>query len=324
MREKETAEGGIQVMKRLLGACALMGLIAGPALAEDVLPESRWGADDRLGAINLITPEKTAAAAKLVTQGKTYPLGVITGRATPAFGHRTSEMYMYPHGNGDGAAWGENKATANDDFMTTWLGVGSQIDGFAHFGVEHVYFNNVELKDIFNPRGAQVYGTHSIPPIATRGVLIDMAQYLGVDMVAMGTVFTKPQVQDALQKQGVEVQEGDVVLFHTGWQKLATEDPKRFILGEPGPGVGAARWLVEQGVVAVGADTWGLEPIPHEDKSKVFPVHELLLARSGVYILENMETKDLAADEAYEFFFVLGVPRFEGAVQMVINPVAMR
>ncbi len=56
----------------------------------------------------------------------------------------------------------------------------------------------------------------------------------------------------------------------------------------------------------------------------MYPVHQVLLARHGVYILENMNTAELAADRAWEFMFVLGQPRFVGAVQVVINPVAIR
>ena len=74
----------------------------------------------------------------------------------------------------------------------------------------------------------------------------------------------------------------------------------------------------------MGADGWALEVLPSEDETEVFPVHQLLLAKNGVYILENIRTDELVADEAWEFLFVLGLPRFEGAVQMVINPVAIR
>ena len=63
--------------------------------------------------------------------------------------------------------------------------------------------------------------------------------------------------------------------------------------------------------------------IPFEDSSELFPVHTNLLAKHGVYILENMDTRALAADGVYEFMFVLGQPRFVGAVQAVINPVAI-
>lgn len=56
----------------------------------------------------------------------------------------------------------------------------------------------------------------------------------------------------------------------------------------------------------------------------MFPAHPELLAKNGIYILENMDVRELAADEGWEFLFVLGQPRFEGAVQAVINPVAIR
>ena len=76
-------------------------------------------------------------------------------------------------------------------------------------------------------------------------------------------------------------------------------------------------------MVAVGADTWGLETVPFESKN-IFEVHQILLAMNGTYILENMDTAELAKDKAYEFLFVLGQPRFKGGVQSMINPVAIR
>ena len=82
-------------------------------------------------------------------------------------------------------------------------------------------------------------------------------------------------------------------------------------------------YLTGKGVVAIGADTWGLEVIPFESKN-VFEVHQILLPMNGTYILENMNTADLAKDKAYEFMFVLGQPRFKGGVQSMINPVAIR
>jgi kynurenine formamidase len=88
--------------------------------------------------------------------------------------------------------------------------------------------------------------------------------------------------------------------------------------------VEGARYLAELGVVAVGADSTGVEVIPFENPNRPFEVHQTLLAKNGVYILENMWTNELAADGAYEFLFVLGQPKFKGAVQMVVNPIAIR
>ena len=77
-------------------------------------------------------------------------------------------------------------------------------------------------------------------------------------------------------------------------------------------------------MVAVGADTWGLDAMPGDKADELFPAHQELLARQGVYILENMDTRALVADQVQEFLFVLGQPRFVGAVQAIINPVAIR
>ena len=63
--------------------------------------------------------------------------------------------------------------------------------------------------------------------------------------------------------------------------------------------------------------------IPFETKN-VFEVHQILLPMNGTYIMEVLNTADLAADKAYEFLFVLGQPRFKGGVQSMINPVAIR
>ncbi len=82
--------------------------------------------------------------------------------------------------------------------------------------------------------------------------------------------------------------------------------------------------MAHLGVVAVGADSAALEVIPYEDPEKTAPVHQTLLAKNGVYVLENIRTEELARDKAYEFLLVIGQPKFVGAVQMVINPIAIR
>jgi kynurenine formamidase len=114
------------------------------------------------------------------------------------------------------------------------------------------------------------------------------------------------------------------VLFHTGWLATADADPQGYIATQPGLGLEGARYLAGLGVVAIGADTAALEAIPHEDPATGFPVHAELLAKNGVYILEVMDTRALAADGATEFLFVLGQPRFVGSVQAIINPIAIR
>lgn len=77
-------------------------------------------------------------------------------------------------------------------------------------------------------------------------------------------------------------------------------------------------------MVAIGADSWALEVIPFGKDVGVFAVHQILLAKNGIYILENMNTGPLVQDKACEFMFVLGTSRMAGGVQAIIHPVAIR
>ena len=309
------------------GKLALLAILALAPLATPVSAQdwtkSKWGPNDEVGAANYIKPELVVKAAQLVKTGKTYALGIETNSKTPAYPPRGFKITIVQPGQAGIPGLGPSKTTYNDDIIDGWVGVGSQIDGLGHIGVEHVYYNGNKLADFGDPSGLKKLGAEKIPPLVARGVLLDMAAHLGTDIVKEGTAFNTKEIEEVAKKQGIEIQQGDVVLFHTGWVGLIGKDDKRYNAGEPGLGVDGAKYLTGKGVVAVGADTWGLEVVPFESKN-IFEVHQILLPMNGTYILENMNTGALAADKAYEFLFVLGVPRITGAVQGIINPIAIR
>lgn len=307
----------------LIMAAVISGSLAGPAVAQDWVP-SRYGADDRIGAANNLSTEGVLAAAQLITAGKVYSLGIDTEAGAPAYGGRTYHIDILS--SGTDIEVGSDVVTSNDERVTTSFGIGSQIDGLGHLGIGHQYYNGLTTTDIVGEGGNGLVelGTHAIPPIVTRGILLDMTRYLGVDMVSEGSAFNRAEIDAAASAQGLEIKSGDVVLFHTGWMQLLGVDDERFISGQPGVGVEGAQYLADLGVVAIGADTPALEVIPFENPQRIFAVHQTLLAKQGVYILESMNTNELAADEVQEFMFVLGQPKFKGAVQVVVNPIAIR
>jgi len=311
-------------MRNALAVCcsiALFGAV-GTADAQD-WTKSKWGPADEIGAANYITPELVAKAASLVKTGKTYPLGMIVDSKTPAYPPRSFKITIVQPGQAGNPGLGPNKATYNDDIIDTWVGIGSQLDGLGHLGVEHVYYNGNKIADFGDPTGLKKLGIEKVPPIVARGVLLDMAAYYNTDIVKEGTAFNVKEIEEVAKKQGVEIRQGDVVIFHTGWLGLVGKDDKRYSAGEPGLGVEGAKYLTSKGVVAVGADNWAVETIPFES-ANLFEVHQILLAMNGTYILENMDTAALAQDKGYEFLFVLGQPRWRGGVQAMINPIAIR
>ena len=302
-------------------SAALLGTV-GTASAQD-WTKSKWGPNDEIGAANYMTPELVVKAASLVKTGKTYALGIPVDSKTPAYPPRTFKITIVQPGQAGNSGIGPNKATYNDDILDTWVGIGSQIDGLGHLGIEHVYYNGNKLADFADPTGLKKLGIEKVPPMVTRGVLLDMAAHYNTDVVKEGTAFNVKEIEEVAKKQNIEIRQGDVVIFHTGWLSLIGKDDKRYSAGEPGLGVEGARYLTGKGVVAVGADTWAVEAIPFESKN-VFEVHQILLAMNGTYILENMDTAELAKDKGYEFLFVLGQPRWRGGVQSMINPIAIR
>lgn len=308
-------------LKHLLTSVIVAGAVSGTVSAQDWVP-SRYGPDDRIGAANNLSPEAVLAAADLIQTGQVYSLGIDTEEGAPAYGGRTYDIDILA--SGANVEVGADVVTSNDERVTTSFGIGSQIDGLGHLGIGNQYYNGLTAADIVRDTGLAELGTHDIPPIVTRGVLLDMTRHFGVDMVSEGTAFNRAEIDAAASAQGLQIRHGDVVLFHTGWLQLLGVDNERYISSQPGVGVEGAEYLAELGVVAIGADTPALEVIPFENPQRVFAVHQTLLAKQGVYILESMNTTALAADEVHEFMFVLGQPKFKGAVQVVVNPIAIR
>lgn len=309
-------------VKSGLGLTVGLVMSFGAVQADDYFVQ-KFGKGDELGHANYLTAAKAKQAAKLVTKGKVYQLGMVTGPDTPAYGPRKFQMIVHQLNDGSGTVLGPDRLVSNDDTVVTSIGIGSQLDGFGHIGKEHKYYNNTPAAEVVAPDGLLKFGTHALPGFVTRGVVLDMTKVFGKNPLPMGTAYTEADIKKAMKRQGVKITKGDVVLLHSGYMK-ANEGNKNLVPGEPGLGISGAHFLAKQGVVAIGADTWALEVLPSEDPKRVFPVHGILLSKYGVYILENMVTHDLVADGVSEFMFSLGVPKLKGAVQAIINPLAIR
>lgn len=282
--------------------------------------DSKWGEADTLGNVNNLTPEGAVKAAKLVTKGKVYGLAVATSPEAAKYGNRTYTVERTPGPGGNFTSNGTQRVTSFDEKVTTSMGIGTQIDGFGHLGVDHHYYNGITGQEIAGSRKLQ---PADIPPIVTRGVLLDMTKVFKKPVLQPTDGFGKKEIDEALKAQKLTIGKGDVVLFHTGWMSTMDTDRASYQRSEPGLTEDGAIYLAGKGVVAIGADSIALEQLP-SPPGKSFIVHQTLLAKEGVHILESIKTAPLVKDSVQEFLFVLGVPRMEGTVQMVINPVAIR
>lgn len=307
--------------------------VSGTDLPDGMPPwwPSRYGAADQIGTLNEITPERVRAAVRLVRRGERIDLGRILDENVPKFPgrywHQTADAtppftnLRRPDTVGKG--WGKNQINWITEIQTGTFQVGTQLDSIGHIQIGDRFYNGWTTKEVVESWGLNRFGMETVPPIVTRGVLIDVARYKNVERLPQGYVITVADARGALARQGVSIRAGDAVLFHTGWGTLWDRDHTEFLSGEPGPGLGLVEWLYEQRIAVTGADTWSYGPVPGEDPERPFLVPQTMYVKMGLFGLENLATEELARKRIYEFLFVLTHARTRGSTAAVIAPAAL-
>jgi hypothetical protein len=173
----------------------------GAAAAAGPVRTSRFGPNDTVGNMNLVTPQKVQEAARLVTQGRAYPMGIVVDRSTPAFPPRSVGVTVLMPGQEGGRTLGTNRMSYMDDMINGWLGVGTQLDSFAHLGIDYTFYNGNKAQDILRTTGVTKLGVDGVPPMTTRGVLVDLAKFKGKPRLDGGELVTADELRGAMQAQ---------------------------------------------------------------------------------------------------------------------------
>jgi kynurenine formamidase len=201
--------------------------------------------------------------------------------------------------------------------------IGTHLDALNHLQIGDRFYNGFQTREIVEEWGTNKLGIESVPQVVTRGIMVDIARYRGVSQLKEGEVITPEEIEGALISQKVDMEQGDVLLIHTGWGSLWESDPVRYTSGEPGIGMDAVDWLVKKRVAMTGADTWSYGAVPGEDPQRPFVVPQTLNAKHGLFIMENLDTSLLAAENIYEFMFVLTHYKTQGSTAAWISPIAV-
>lgn len=199
---------------------------------------------------------------------------------------------------------------------------GTHIDALSHQADALTLCGGIPVSEVQTPHGFTEHGVEKIPPIVAPGILLDVAAMKGVDVLEPGHVVTDTDLEECCDRQGVEVSPGSVALVRTGNARF-WRDEERYLDG-PGMDGAASRWLADRGVVAVGADNmaWDVPGRWDEEAGCLMPGHLILLARRGVYIIENLALEELAAAGFHEFEFVCLPLKLVGATGSPVRPVA--
>ena len=285
---------------------------------------NRWGADDERGALNFIGPDEVRRATALVRSGEVLRLAQLLSSKTPVPAHRCGLQHFMGRDGGDYAIPGSKRPGGfqfAEDSVVMPLHIGTHVDALCHAWYDDKLYNGYLGDTIRSTTGAGRLGVEKMPPIVTRGVLLDLVRLKGRVLVPGETV-SAADLQAAAEAAGVMPARGDAVLLRTGWLEAQKGVKNVSFDVEPGIDVEAAMWLVERDVALVGADNFAVEVMPFPP-GLVFPVHQRLIRDYGMPLLEGLMLDPLVASGRHEFLFIASALPIVGATGSPLAPVAV-
>jgi len=247
---------------------------------------------------------------------------------------RTVDMPMHPahrpgysyalHKRHEDAFGEDGPRSGASGLIVTKEHAGTHIDALCHQSENMFLCGGIPVDArIQRSNGFSRLGVETIPPIVTRGVLLDVAGFKGVDTLPEGYAISEADLKACARKQNSVIGPGCVLLVNTGNDQM-WHDEARYLSG-PGLHGDASRWLATQKPIAVGADNMGWDVLGLKDDGLgcTMPGHIIMLARSGIFILENLKLSELALAGKWAFDFVCAPLKFVGATGSPVRPIAV-
>ncbi len=296
----------------------------------------RWGENDELGTVNLISPESIVRAAGLVRQGQVISCALPYDADGPQSGvnGRVNPIHQMIATGTDAKAGAQDWIPGlryADDTIYMPLQCGTQWDGLSHVFYDGCMYNGYPMERV-SSTGADVNAIDKMKDkVVGRGVLLDIPRHLGKSWLEPGEGVSGELLQACADAEGVEVGEGDILLVRTGHMALVRHEGGwgSYAGGDaPGINMSGAEWLCEKDVAALATDTWGVEVRPNEVDDFMQPLHVVMIVNAGLLVGEIFDLEaladDCAEDGVYEFMFVGPPLPFTRAVGSPLNPLAIK
>jgi len=281
----------------------------------------RWGKQDELGALNLITPAKRRQAAALVRDGVSVSLARDAETEKAADNPSPFEHQMTSTG-----------VNARGSYSLDRIGVSyhgwahTHMDSLCHMFHEGLMYNGVPQTEV-TAKGAQRLSIHNMKQgIFTRGILVDIPRLKGVPYLEPGTPIHPEDLEAWEKKARVRISSGDVVFIRTGrWalrkQKGAWDIPNR----AAGLDASCAPWLHKRDIAMIGSDG-ASDVMPSGVEGVRQPIHQLMLIAMGTPIFDNCDLEALGDEAArrnrWEFLLTAAPLAIPGGTGSPLNPIA--
>lgn len=280
----------------------------------------RWGANDQLGTVNLITQETRVAAARLVQTGVSVSMAhpILTDEAADNFNpydHRMTSIGSSPgpwSGDFIGVSY-HGYAHSHLDALCHRFQFGTMYNGYSEDEVTEEGCHQLSIAGF----GNGIFG---------RGIVMDFPRLRGVDWLENGTAITPQWLDEWEEEHGITVGSGDIVLIRTGrWPRRDAVGPWNLAQNSAGLHASSVQWFKERDVALIGSDS-ALDVKPSGVTDFDSPVHALVLVALGMPIFDNLDLEAVAEQaqvhDRPEFLFTTAPLRVEGGTGSPLNPIA--
>ena len=282
---------------------------------KDLSNWGRWGNDDQLGTLNLITDEKRRQAVALAKTGTVVSLAYTQPALVPKVeteagsgprAHLEIQLSLLPSGY-----------TTEQQQLAFHGSTFTHLDAVCHGDYDGKLYNGYPLKDTIDETGCKKLGIDTLQGgILTRGILVDIPRLKGAPYLEPGTRVYADDIEAWERKAGVTISAGDAVLLHTG----------RWVSGETsGFDISVAPWLKARDVALVGSD--GTLEAGQVEGEPPLPLHHFVLVALGSPIIDNADLGSLSETAArlnrWEFLLVLSPIATPGGTGSPVNPLAI-
>ena len=283
----------------------------------------RWGKEDELGALNLITSAKRKQAAALVKEGISVSLALDTNKERAVDNPSPFEHKMNRTGLNNPGQF----ASASDTYTVNYHGYAhTHMDSLCHMFYQGKMFNGFSQKEV-TEKGARKLGIRNVKNgIFTRGILIDIPRLKGVPYLEPGTPIYPEDLEAWERQAGVKVSSGDVVFIRTGrWSRREALGAWNVSENSAGLYASCAKWLKERDVAMIGSDA-ASDMMPSGIEGVKQPIHQLVLIAMGVHIFDNCDLEALseaaAQRQRWEFLLTAAPIAVTGGTGSPLNPIA--
>ena len=277
----------------------------------------RWGKDDEVGTMNLITPAKRKQAAALVKEGFSVSLASDADTVQAVDNPQPYEHQML--------------ALGSDRIGVAFHGIAhTHLDSLAHINYDGVFYNGYKPnpEQVKTANGHAKNSIHNLKNgIFTRGILIDIPRMKGVQYLEPGTPIYVEDLEAWLKKVGLKIQPGDAVFVRAGvWARRNQSGP--YLRGRSPGGKDAGLdpsvipWLKKQDIAILASD----HPQYVSPSDLPGAVHDFALVSLGIHLMDNCDLEALseaaAARKRWEFLLTAAPLPIKGGTGSPLNPIA--